>query len=404
MQHPVSTSSRITRPSGRLAAAGAAAALILAGLTPVGPALASPARSAEAAAVAATAAPAAKTAVPAVSATPSSTVARPGARVQVRGQLKNARPKTTVSLQRLHGRTWRTVRSVIPPGDGTARNYSLPVPTTDKGRTVYRVATTSSGDQRAGTSRTFSMLVGSGNPKSLGYLTSPPARWNPCTPVRYRVNLEGAPKGAAADVDAAFRQIAAGTGMRFRKVGTTTVVPGSQGADVPDTYPAGTDIVVAFARPGDPRPARRSAYLPKGSDIVGVGGAFYELGTQRVGGRSWHRIVQGYVVLDRTKKLPTGFGPGNGTGLIGTWGQVLMHELGHVVGLDHPRISDPVQIMYPATTAKNAVWGAGDLVGLHTLGSSSGCFPAARGAGKASGQASGQAADPAVVPLERTGH
>ncbi|NYE00594.1 hypothetical protein BJY21_001778 [Kineosphaera limosa] len=289
---------------------------------------------------------------------------------------------------------------MTPPGtSAAARAYTLRVPTSAKGRTVFRVASVSNGGQRVGTSRPFTMLVGAGNPKSVGYLTTPPARWNPCSPVRYRVNLEGAPKGAAADIDAAIGQIAAGTGMRFVKVGTTGVVPGSKGQDVPDTYPKGTDLVVAFARPGDTRPAKRSAYLTKGSDIVGVGGAFFEPTPQRVGSGSWHRIVQGYVVLDNTKKLPTGFGRGNSTGLLGTWGQVLMHELGHVVGLDHPTVSDPIQIMYPATTSKPAVWGAGDLVGLQRLGTASGCFPAARAATKSAAMSTDK-----VLPLDRPDH
>ena len=46
----------------------------------------------------------------------------------------------------------------------------------------------------------------------------------------------------------------------------------------------------------------------------------------------------------------------------------------HVVGLDHPKRSDPAQIMFASTTTKEAVWGAGDLVGLRALGASSGCF------------------------------
>ena len=233
------------------------------------------------------------------------------------------------------------------------------------------------GELRAGGALT---AAGRGNPKSVGYLTTPPSKWDPCTTIRYRVNLSGAPKGAAADVDTAIARIAAASGLRFRKVGTTSVVPGSKGKDVLDDYPSGTDLVVAFARPNDPAKTRRSAYLTGGADTVGVGGAFYDLGTARAGTRSWHRIVQGYVVLDRTKSMPSGFGAGNTTGLIGTWGQVLMHELGHVVGLDHPKISDPAQIMYPATTRKPAVWGAGDLVGLRTVGKRSGCFSSAGGA------------------------
>ena len=56
------------------------------------------------------------------------------------------------------------------------------------------------GELRAGGALT---AAGRGNPKSVGYLTTPPSKWDPCTTIRYRVNLSGAPKGAAADVDTA---------------------------------------------------------------------------------------------------------------------------------------------------------------------------------------------------------
>jgi predicted Zn-dependent protease len=51
---------------------------------------------------------------------------------------------------------------------------------------------------------------------------------------------------------------------------------------------------------------------------------------------------------------------------------VLMHELGHVIGLDH--VSDQSQIMYQTVTTKQSVFGAGDLAGLQLLGRPAGCL------------------------------
>ena len=328
-----------------------------------------PARPSAASSVAPTTRPAAPVAARAsVSATPTVPVARVGARVHARGTVTGAATGTRVALQQLHGRTWRTVGSATV----SRGRYTATVPTGSAGMFAYRVATVPKAGTSATTSRPFSLAVGRGNPAALGYLTAPPARWNPCAPIRYRVNLAGAPAGAAADIDRSIRQVSAASGLRFVKAGTTRAVPGSQGRDVLDTYPRDTQLVIAFVSPGTGK--GRSAYLPRRSDTVGVGGAFYTNATTRVGGSSWHQIVQGYLVLDRTKKLPGGFGSGNRSGLIGTWGQVMMHELGHVVGLDHPRPSDPAQIMYPATTTKPAIWGAGDLVALRRIGASSGCL------------------------------
>ena len=49
-----------------------------------------------------------------------------------------------------------------------------------------------------------------------------------------------------------------------------------------------------------------------------------------------------------------------------------MHELGHVIGLDH--VTDQSQIMYPTVTTKLSVFGAGDLAGLQLLGRPAGCM------------------------------
>ncbi|MGH9164078.1 MAG: matrixin family metalloprotease [Acidimicrobiales bacterium] len=58
---------------------------------------------------------------------------------------------------------------------------------------------------------------------------------------------------------------------------------------------------------------------------------------------------------------------------------VLMHELGHVMGLGH--VDEPTQIMAPHRQSVTADprWGAGDLAGLEALGRKAGCLPDLRG-------------------------
>jgi hypothetical protein len=177
-----------------------------------------------------------------------------------------------------------------------------------------------------------------------------PARWNPCAEVRYRVNDEEAPEGVAADLAEALRRVTYETGLRFRRVGATKQVPGGKG------FRYDADVVVAFAH------AKESRYL--GGTTVGVGG--FARPVRGRGGRP--RIVHGFVVFDADllETMPEGYGAGR------TRGQALLHELGHLTGLDHVNAAE--QIMRPVLADLPAtLYGAGDLSGLRRLGRRSGC-------------------------------
>lgn len=191
------------------------------------------------------------------------------------------------------------------------------------------------------------------------------ARWNPCVrAIGYRVNSRGGRSGATADVIGAMARIRAATGLPLVYRGQTRIVPGASRS----AYPKDTQIVVAWARPGTTR------YLPRarsGGSVAGQGGGAWT-SARDARGRPWGQFVSGFAVLNSSVRLTAGFGRGPATGWQGTRGQLLMHELGHVVGLDHAKSRS--QIMYPTMTRKLAVYGSGDRAGLRTLGRASGCL------------------------------
>ena len=122
-------------------------------------------------------------------------------------------------------------------------------------------------------------------------------------------------------------------------------------------WPAHTNLVIAFARPG-------STSWHLGGGVVGSGGVLRSvLGTDRYGQVA--AIQRSGVVLDAAYgHWRRGFGPGNSRG------KALLHELGHAVGLGHTAAHS--QVMYPVIGRPDR-YGAGDLAGLRRLGQYGGC-------------------------------
>jgi len=149
------------------------------------------------------------------------------------------------------------------------------------------------------------------------------------------------------------------TGLRFAYHGSTTIVPQS----FFDSYPTDSALVIAWAKP------EQSPLLTQGgASPLGVGGSAWTFGFRDATGADVSRIRSGHVVIDSTQQdqSPAGFGLGK------TRGELLMHEIGHAVGLQHT--SDTRQIMYPSMQSGRARWGAGDLAGLAGLGANQGCL------------------------------
>ena len=192
-------------------------------------------------------------------------------------------------------------------------------------------------------------------PSDAGYTLAYPdgsggsaAWWNPCDPIRFAVNLSDAPTGALDDALAAVAVASQATGLTFDYVGTTGFSPDPAGGW--GQMPAGVDAVIGWVSP---------AQLGGGRGEAGAGGSWW-----RAAG-SHDRIDEGYALIngDIAKAI---LRPGSGTGY--SEAHLLLHELGHMLGLAHT--ADPGEVMYPQTGPLSpSAYGPGDLAGLRYLGS-----------------------------------
>ncbi len=184
-----------------------------------------------------------------------------------------------------------------------------------------------------------------------------PARYNPCQEIHITTNLASAPATARQDVMGALTRVANATGITFVYDGDTAERP-SKARPLYDNARYGdrwVPILIAWVRPGE-----TDQNLTGG--ILGLGGST----AVKEQGR-WV-YVTGQVTLNADYNAS--FGAGFGTGY--TWGEVLIHEITHVMGLHHA--DDVKEIMYPTATANAAEFGPGDRTGLYNLGRPAGCL------------------------------
>jgi hypothetical protein len=170
-----------------------------------------------------------------------------------------------------------------------------------------------------------------------------PLTYSSCTPLHYVVNFDGAPSNdpRASFVFSAVKRASAASGLKFVYDGST-----SQTAAAWNT--GGGPILIAFAHEAD--------FSDLAGSVDGFGGS-----SRTLEGRPLHYLT-GRVVLEREAFEELGARAGGKS----QRRAVVMHELGHVLGLGH--VADPREVMY-GKGVRASDYGPGDLTGLKILGS-----------------------------------
>ena len=258
----------------------------------------------------------------------------------------------TPVLQRRFPEGWRVAD---PEARVTSAGLVLDVPTDQYGSFTYRVVATKQGSMSPSDPVKVSVsppYVPAGSASAHSFMTSPRWLWDSCSgPITWKFNPASAPVGGLDQVTGSFDRIHAATGLDFVYAGTSSETPRAS-----DPGTSGADILVGW---------RSASNFNAG--VVGEGGAAFYRGFRLPNGSAVHKAVEGGVMLNAgfNDRLTSGFGKGY------TWGEVVMHELAHVIGLSH--VGAKSQIMYRAITGGAARWGAGDLNGFRKIGDTMGC-------------------------------
>ncbi|HEV8565185.1 MAG TPA: matrixin family metalloprotease [Actinomycetota bacterium] len=192
-----------------------------------------------------------------------------------------------------------------------------------------------------------------------------PVRWNPCEPIHYVANLEDAPVGALEDLQGAARRVSEATGIEFVYDGETeaTVEFQTHVRYIVSTMQGGRWLpVLVIWLPHD-------EFMLLDSQEGVVAFAHPQPGPADLE----DQYVSGLIVVDAEAGLPSGFDYRFSDGL------VLMHELGHLVGLGH--VTDPSELMFTSQRLPGnpiSDWGPGDREGLRELGREAGCLSRVR--------------------------
>jgi hypothetical protein len=191
-------------------------------------------------------------------------------------------------------------------------------------------------------SSSFKFLATNGDGTPVGY--------SPCRPLHYVVNAALAPPGAERLVDDAIRTVSQATGITFINDGPTAEAPTPSRAPYQkDAYgERWAPLLIAWTTP------EQSPQLQ--GPVIGAGGS-----THFSFGDGPKSFVTGSLELD-SPQIAEDLHGADGAAYATA---VILHELGHVMGLEH--VDDPVQLMYPEIGTPDG-FAAGDLNGLQELG------------------------------------
>jgi len=178
-----------------------------------------------------------------------------------------------------------------------------------------------------------------------------PVRFDPCRAIRWVYNPAGEPAGLKALIPDSIASVSAATGLAFVDDGQTDEVAAfGRRLFQPERYGDGfVPVIIGWSN--------EAATPDLAGSIMGLGGS-----SSVTGAYGDQRYLEGGTVLLDSTDVAGLLKTGQGRALARA---VIMHEIGHVVGLAH--VADPSELMNASNTSLTT-WGPGDLEGLAIAG------------------------------------
>jgi hypothetical protein len=170
-----------------------------------------------------------------------------------------------------------------------------------------------------------------------------PVRYDPCAPIHLVVNPRTAIDGADQMLSQVLESVEAATGLTFVIDGFTDEIPSSTRGSRPG---ARGPVLIAWSDPDEFDDLKGSVAGIAGSASA-RGSGWYDTGTVTLDGPQLAQAVRGRAGWASARA-------------------VILHELGHLVGLDH--VDAENQLMQPEAQRDITDWGPGDREGLAALG------------------------------------
>jgi hypothetical protein len=185
-----------------------------------------------------------------------------------------------------------------------------------------------------------------------------PVTYDSCHPIHYIVNPTGMPDGGMDAIRDGIRTISAASGLKFIEDGLTQKRPNPAYRPLkqPQRYgPPWAPVLIAWVT--------QAEYPLVSGNIAGV----TRSETSMPNGPESVHYVTGQIMLDREDFITIS---ARDDGYV-EWRAIIMHELGHLVGLGH--VNDPGELMAQENTGQTDL-GPGDRQGLAEAGKGP-CWP-----------------------------